>query len=250
MPSAVMSATHAQSLLHLLRQAPYCAPYLLQTIDWIERSVHTTAGRPPHGGLEDTVLDRLEEYAASGQPGARELTERLTDARHALALVRHDHYVTLSAGQTLNTGQIAHRTHVLKLAVAVGRTRVCSGPDGTVVITRPSGSTAFQPVDAQEAHRIRTAAQQRREHIQQRITDIRQLLATHVRMAHWTAPQTAGVTVGSSGGAVTVSWWASAPWLGPGPWIEGGVRQLCHALLAHHGYTVTLTPDEALEASE
>ena len=250
MPSAIMSDTHTRTLLQLLRQAPYSAPYLLQTIDWIERSVHATADRLPHDGLEGVVLERLEAYAGSGQPGAQELTERLADARHALALVLHDQYVGLAAGQPLSAGQIARRQDVLKLAVAVGRTRACSGLGGAVVITSPSGGMVFQPVEAHEAHRIRTAARQVREQAQRRITEVRRLLADHVRMADWSDPHTAGVTVDSNGGGVIVSWWDSASSLRPNPWIEGGVRQLCHALLAHHGYTVTLARDEALEVTK
>ncbi|MFJ5068423.1 hypothetical protein ACIQC7_18710 [Kitasatospora sp. NPDC088556] len=250
MPSPVMSEADSNSLLSLLRSAPFTAPYLGETIDWIRRSVQQEADRA-RGPLDvDTeVLRRLDAYAAGRGLGAAELGRRLAGARHALEAVRHDHYLRLTIGQsaTGSTAQASRRAELLKLATAVGSSRVAAGPTGVIVITSAgSGSTVFRPVSPEVAHRLKGVARERKEATVRRSAAIRDLLAQHVRMADWSDPQTVGVVVDGSDATVTVSWWESHVTGGPSLWAEGGVRSLCAALLADRGYTAALACDGTL----
>lgn len=250
MPSTVMSEIDANSLLSLLRSAPFSAPYLGETIDWIRRSVQQEA---EHGrgslDVDTEALRRLDAYATDLGPGAAELGRRLSDARHALEAVRHDHYLRLMVGQGASggTAQVSRRAELLKLATAVGSSRVAAGPTGAIVITSVgSGSTVFRPVSPEVAHQLRGVAREHKEATVRRSAAVRALLAQHVRMADWSDPQTVGVVVDSSDTTVTVSWWESHVTGGPSLWVEGGVRLLCAALLSDRGYTVTLAFDGAL----
>ncbi|MCM2430919.1 hypothetical protein [Streptomyces sp. RKAG337] len=248
-----MSPTDAHTLLSLLRGAPFSAPYLGETIDWIRRSVrHEVEQAPFPLDLEDETLRRLEAYAGGTEPGAAELAQRLADVRHAVATVRHEHYTALVIGQSSRSpaARVSRGSDVLKLATAVGRARVTAGPTGAIVIAAGhSGSTVFRPITSESAHRLRNAARERKEESVRRAVAIRQLLAKHVRMADWSDPSTAGVVVDSPDETVSVSWWDSEPIGGPGPWDEGGVRPLCLALLSGRGYTVTLAADGSLSVS-
>ncbi|WP_030230642.1 hypothetical protein [Streptomyces sp. NRRL S-350] len=250
MPSPVMSETDANSLLSLLRSAPFSAPYLGETIDRIRRSMQKEAEQA-RGSFDVDVeaLRRLDAYVTGLGPGAAELGRRLSDARHALEAVRHDHYLWLTVGQGASggTAQVSRRAELLKLATAVGSSRVAAGPTGAIVITSVgSGSTVFRPVSPEVAHQLRGAARERKEATVRRTTAIRDLLAQHVRMVDWSDPQAVGVVVDGSDTTVTVSWWESHVAGGPNLWTEGGVRLLCTALLADRGYTVTLAGDGTL----
>ncbi|WP_327378681.1 hypothetical protein OG393_32725 (plasmid) [Streptomyces sp. NBC_01216] len=253
MPSPVMPETDANSLLGLLRSAPFSAPYLGEIIDWIRRSVHQEAeeGRGSYD-VDAEALRRLDAYATGLGPGAAELGRRLSDARHALEAVQHDHYLRLAVGQGADgsTARVSRRSELLKLATAVGSSRVAAGPTGAIVITSAgSGSTVFRPVDPEVAHQLRGAARERKEATVRRAAAVRDLLAQHVRMVDWSDPQAVGVVVESSDTTVTMSWWESHVAVGPSLWVEGGVRLLCAALLADRGYAVAMAGDGALHVT-
>lgn len=202
MPSPVMSEVDTSNLLSLLRSAPFSAPYLGETIDWIRRSVRQEVDRARSPlDVEAEALRRVEAYAAGRGLGAAELGRRLADARHALEAVRHDHYLRLTVGQGAGggTAQVSRRAELLKLATAVGSARVAVGPTGAVVITSVgSGSTVFRPVSPEVAHRMRGVARGRKEATVRRSAAVRELLAQHVRMADWSDPWTVGVVVDGS----------------------------------------------------
>lgn len=238
MPTA---SIEPELLVQLVREAPYTAPYLRETIEWIERS----ARADPYG--MDAVRRAVEDYAAGETPGAGELTERLADARHALALIRRDHYAVLAAGDAPPMIEVARRAQVLRLAVAAGRARVSAGADGVVTVAAPPGRVIYWPVETGEAHRIMLAARRSREAARQRATAVRDLLSRHVRMAEWSIPEPEGVAVEATGGRVHVTWWPADPIHTPSPWVEGGERELCEALLLHHGYAVHLATDGSIE---
>lgn len=250
MPSPVMSEVDTSNLLSLLRSTPFSAPYLGETIDWIRRSVRQEVDRARSPlDVEAEALRRVEAYAAGRGLGAAELGRRLSDARHALEAVRHDHYLRLTVGRGAGGGaaQVSRRAELLKLATAVGSARVAVGPTGAVVITSvTSGSTVFRPVSPEVAHQMRGVARERKEATARRSAAVRELLAQHVRMADWGDPRAVGVVVDGRGATVAVSWWESHAAGGPSLWVEGGVRLLCAALLADRGYTVVLAGDGTL----
>lgn len=241
MPTATIEP---ELLVQLVRGAPYAAPYLRETIDWIERSAQSD----PDGMSAAQRL--VEDYAAGAGPGARELAERLADARHALAVVRQDHYAVLAAGQAPPAIGVTRRAHVLRVAVAAGRARVSAGTDGAVTVATPPGRVTYRPVEAEEAHRIRITARRSQEAAQKRAAAVRDLLSRHVRMADWSAPEPEGVTVETTGGRVSVTWWSADPIAPVSPWVQGGERELCEALLQHRGYAVRLASDGAVEVLE
>lgn len=176
-----------------------------------------------------------------------DVTERLADARHALTLIRRDHYAVLAAGDAPPMIEVARRAQVLRLAVAAGRARVSAGADGAVTVAAPPGRVIYRPVEAGEAHRIMLAARRSRDAARQRAAAVRDLLSRHVRMAEWSVSEPEGVAVEATGGRVHVTWWPADPIQTPSPWVEGGERELCEALLLHHGYAVRLATDGAIE---
>lgn len=256
MPSPTMPGPDdSSSLLDLLRSAPSSALRLSEIIDGTRRSVHQEVEQ--HLGSFDADIDaetvrRLDAYAKGPGPGAADLGHRLSDVRHALKAVQHDLYLRLTVGQRDDDGtaQVSRRSDLLKLATAVGSSRVATGPTGAVVITfTGSRRTVFLPVASDVAHQLRVAAKKQKEATERRAEDIRGLLAQHVRMADWSDPQAIGVAIGCDETAATVSWWESHVTVGPSPWVEGGVRALCAALLTNRCYVVALANDGTLRVT-
>ncbi|MGW4890758.1 hypothetical protein ACWEQL_00590 [Kitasatospora sp. NPDC004240] len=236
---------HAELLIQLLREARYSAPYVRETIDWIERTAQ--AGPGSDAGSAGAVVRSIEDYATGVGPGAEEIAQRLVDVRHALALVDHDHYAMVSTVAQTGGEEAVRRVQVLRLAVAAGHARVSSTVGGAVTVATALEQAVFRPVDAGEAHRLWVAARRLREAVRQHAIAVQDLLGRHVRMADWADAQPEWVTVEAKGAQVSVSWWSSNVQAPLGPWVEGGVRDLCRALLEHHGHSVRSAADGALE---
>jgi hypothetical protein len=150
-PSTPTSEADAHILVGLLRSAPFSAPYLGETLDWIQRECH---------GAPEPTLREVEAYSAGRSRGCAELAERLADARHAMSAVWHHYYLGMAIGRgsTGTSNRVFRGADVRKLATGVGRFHVVAGPTGVVVITTAaSGSTVFRPVGPELAHRVKRA---------------------------------------------------------------------------------------------
>lgn len=253
MPILATSVTASEELFALVVARPFRAPYLPQVIDWICRSAEAECERGGTGlreGVAEEVVRRLDAYAASSGPGRTELADRLTDARHAQAVVRAQRYRALAVG---HAGPVRRQRPPLagaalrRLAVTAGKARVLHGEQDTVVILGgPTGSMVFHPISALETQQLTQSLRESTPAGRQLAGDVERVLDRHVRMAGGDELADSGVAVEARGSEVIVSWQepAGLPESGrrPNPWEEGGLRSLCEALLIDHGYKTTVAP--------
>ncbi|MFM9462835.1 hypothetical protein ACKI1K_08265 [Streptomyces scabiei] len=233
--------SEALEFLELLKGAPFSAPYAGQVIDWLIRD---SSAQPTVQAADLTPAARavatLWRYAASRDPGAGEISQRMSDVTHALTLIRDDHYAADHGPRSAHRGVRPLRGRdVRKLCVAVGHSRSLAGPGRAVVIVHHSHDhTVYRPLGAL----VRSGPPCRsREKLGREVLAI---LAPHVRLADRRSCEGSGVLVESRREAVTVAWWSPDPASESGyghaePWSSGGLRSLCSTLLRSEGMTIS-----------
>ncbi|MCX5216222.1 hypothetical protein OG689_44610 [Kitasatospora sp. NBC_00240] len=248
--SLLMPETADHDLLELLTGAPFRAPYLAEVLDWITRAARDDheRGRSRSESLPGEVVRRLEAYSRTFELGARELAERMADARSALAAVVHHHYVGLLLKDSPDDhrhGQVVSGASLRRLATAVGRGRAISGGRATVVIVHgPASTSVYRPVSRDHAHHLKLSARKDKEGAARLAETVTAILARHVRMADWSDPVGGGVEVEARSHLVAVSWRSTHD--DARSWIDDGTRDLCIAALNHRGHTVTVSADGTL----
>ncbi|MEU6935094.1 hypothetical protein AB0A05_39200 [Streptomyces sp. NPDC046374] len=89
---SVLAGPSKQQALRLLRRRSFTAGYLEQVIDLAVREAVRSQFDEPDEREAALIHQRLTRYAANGRPGSTELARAMLDVKHALDLVRHDHY--------------------------------------------------------------------------------------------------------------------------------------------------------------
>ncbi|MFI6689274.1 hypothetical protein [Streptomyces sp. NPDC050485] len=230
---AAVSASSKQLALRLLRRRPFSAGYLTQVIDLAVREVVRSQFDEPDEREAAQVHQRLAYYAANGQPGSTELARAMLDVRHALGLVRHEHYRASTVPESgLDTTVSAER--LLELVAEAGQDRVLAAQGGAlVVITEDDhASTVYRPVSAAQANALRRAARSAKEESIRLYEGAIELLRPHVRMADWSKDDGYGVALDVVRDGVSVQWWPAGLPETRALWEQGGIRQLCVALLS------------------
>ncbi|WP_424892357.1 hypothetical protein [Streptomyces sp. XH2] len=235
---ALVPRPYSQLELRLLRRVSFTAAYLPQVIDFVVRDVTGSEFQHPSDHEAAQIHRRLVQYAAHHQPGAHELARTMLDVRHAVNLVRHEHYrATAVPGEDPDT--VVSATQVLELAVAAGRERVLRAQGGALVVTEgESRSTVYRPVPEAEARAVQVAARSTKEEAVRLHGRVVEVLSPHVVMADWSRDEGYGVAVDVVGETVSVRWWPAALPETRALWEQGGIRQLCQALLSASFATV------------
>jgi hypothetical protein len=242
--------TEALEFLELLKGAPFSAPYAGQVIDWLIRdsSAQPTLGEADLAPAARAVAT-LWRYAAGSDLASGEISQRMSDVTHSLALIRDDHYAADNGPRSTRRGVRPVRGRdVRKLCVAVGHSRSLAGPGRAIVIVHhPHGHTVYRPLSALVPSGAPGQSQEKLGR------DVLAILAPHVRLADRRSCEGSGVLVESRREAVQVTWWspdtASETGLGHAePWSAGGLRSLCSTLLRSEGMTIS-QPDGALLVS-
>lgn len=243
--------SEALEFLELLKGAPFSAPYAGQVIDWLIRD---SSAQPTEQAADLTPAARavatLWRYAAGRDPGAGEISQRMSDVTHALTLIQDDHYAADHGPRSAHRGVRPLRGRdVRKLCVAVGHSRSLEGPGRAVVIVHhPHDHTVYRPLGAL----VRSGPPCRSQEELGR--EVLAILGPHVRLADRRSCEGSGVLVESRREAVTVAWWSPDPASESGyghaePWSSGGLRSLCSTLLRSEGMTISQS-DGALLVSQ
>ncbi|WP_435060162.1 hypothetical protein [Streptomyces sp. bgisy060] len=115
-----------------------------------------------------------------------------------------------------------------------------------VLAEEEEASTVYRPVSAAQAKSLRQEARGAKEGAIHLHEDAVEALRPHVRMADWSRDDGYGVAVDVVRDAVSVQWWPAAVPESLALWEQGGIRQLCMALLSDR-FTVSegdeRTPD-------
>ncbi|MFE0774838.1 hypothetical protein [Streptomyces sp. NPDC058861] len=90
----------------------------------------------------------------------------------------------------------------------------------------------YRPVSAAEANALRQAARSAKEGAIRLHKSAVEALRPHVRMADWSKDDGYGVAVDVVRDEVSVRWWPAAVPESLPLWEQGGIRQLCMALLS------------------
>ncbi|RLU82035.1 hypothetical protein CTZ27_31255 [Streptomyces griseocarneus] len=235
---ALVPRSYGQLELRLLRRVSFTAAYLPQVIDFVVRDVTGSEFTHPSDHEAAQIHRRLVQYAAQHQPGALELARTMLDVRHAVDLVRHEHYRATAVPRE-ERDIVVSAARVLELAVAAGRERALPAQGGALVVAEDeSRSTVYRPVSEEEAREVQVAARSTKEEavrLHGRVVDV---LAPHVLMADWSRDEGYGVAVDVAGETVSVQWWPAALPETRALWEQGGIRQLCEALLSASFVTV------------
>ncbi|GAA1346207.1 hypothetical protein GCM10009647_090680 [Streptomyces sanglieri] len=232
-PATVAIGSSKQLALRLLRRKPFTAGYLGQVIDLAVREVARSQFDEPDEQEAAQIHRHLVRYATNGQPGSTELARAMLDVRHAVDLVRHGHYrASAVPGGGLDTTVSAER--LLELATEAGRDRVlgAQGVALVVIADDEEGSTVYRPVPEEQANALRRAARSAKEDAIRLHESAVEALRPHVRMADWSKDEGYGVAVDVFGAGVSVQWWPACLPESRVLWEEGGIRQLCGALLS------------------
>lgn len=228
--------SYAQTELRLLRRSSFTASYLPQVIDFVVRSVVGSEFAAPGEQQAVQIHRYLVRYAATGQPGSRELARAMLNVRHAAELVQHEHYRASAVPATKPAFAICGR-RLLELAAEAGRDRILPAQGGALVVVEPDGSsTVYRPVPAAEARDIRVAARRAKEGATRLHERVVGALSPHVRMADWSKDEGYGVAVDIMQGAdtaVSVQWWPASLPETRALWEQGGIRRLCAYLLSN-----------------
>lgn len=248
-PAAVSASSSKQLALRLLSRRTFSAGYLTQVIDLAVREVVSSQFDEPNEGEAAQIHQRLARYAANGQPGSSELARALLDVKHALGLVRHGHYRASAVPENgLDTTVSAEG--LLELATEAGRGRVLGAQGGALVVIGEDEetSTVYRPVSAAQADALRGEARSAKEDAIRLHEAAVEALRPHVRMADWSKDEGYGVAVDVHRHGVAVQWWPACLPESRALWEQGGIRQLCAALLADR-LTVTEGDEGALHAT-
>ncbi|MEU6352165.1 hypothetical protein ABZ896_23000 [Streptomyces sp. NPDC047072] len=228
--------SYAQTELRLLRRSSFTAVYLPQVIDFVVRGVVGSEFAAPGEQQAVQIHRHLVRYAASGQPGFRELARAMLNVRHAAELVQHEHY-RASAIPAAGPAFAVCGRRLMELAADAGRDRVLPAQGGALVVAEPDGhSTVYRPVPAAEARDIRVAARSAKEEATRLHERVVGALSPHVRMADWSRDEGYGVAVDivpEAEMAVSVQWWPASIPQSRVLWEQGGIRQLCSDLLSN-----------------
>lgn len=243
---AVSAGPSKALTLRLLRRRSFSAGYLVQVIDLAVREVVSSQFDEPDEREAGLVHQRLTRYAANGRPGSAELARAMLDVKHALDLVRHDHYRASAVPERgLDTTVAADQ--LLELVAEAGRDRALAAQGGALVVLaeEEEASTVYRPVSAAQAKSLRQEARSVKEEAIRLHEGAVEALRPHVRMADWSRDDGYGVAVDVVRDAVSVQWWPAAVPESLALWEQGGIRQLCMALLSDR-FTVSagdeLTP--------
>ncbi|WP_030390804.1 hypothetical protein [Streptomyces sp. NRRL S-241] len=229
-----VSAVPSKALsLRLLRRQSFSAGYLVQVIDLAVREVVRSQFDEPDEREAGLVHQRLTRYAANGRPGSAELARAMLDVKHALDLVRHGHY-RASAVPERGLDTTVSADQLLELVAEAGRDRVLAAQGGAVVVLAEDedASTVFRPVSSAQAKVLRQVARSAKEEAIRLHEGAIEVLLPHVRMADWSKDDGYGVAVDVVRDAVSVQWWPAAVPESLALWEQGGIRQLCMALLS------------------
>ncbi|MER5550009.1 hypothetical protein ABT072_48405, partial [Streptomyces sp. NPDC002589] len=122
----------------------------------------------------------------------------------------------------------------LELATEAGRGRVLAAQGGALVVIAEGeeGSTVYRPVSAAQANALRRAARSAKEDAIRHHESAVEALRPHVRMADWSKDDGYGVAVDVMRDEVSVQWWPAAVPESLALWEQGGIRQVCAALLS------------------
>ncbi|KOV40700.1 hypothetical protein ADK98_29025 [Streptomyces sp. H036] len=205
----------------------------MQVIDLAEREVVRSQFDEPDEREAGLVHQRLTRYAANGRPGSAELARAMLDVKHALDLVRHGHY-RASAVPERGLDTTVSADQLLELVAEAGRDRALAAQGGAVVVLAEDedASTVFRPVSSAQAKVLRQVARSAKEEAIRLHEGAVEVLRPHVRMADWSKDDGYGVAVDVVRDAVSVQWWPAAVPESLALWEQGGVRQLCMALLS------------------
>ncbi|MGD1220645.1 hypothetical protein AB9Q10_19695 [Streptomyces krungchingensis] len=231
--AAVLAGSSKQTALRLLRRRSFSAGYLAQVIDLAVREVVRSQFDEPDEREAALVHQQLTRYAANGRPGSAELARAMLDVKHALDLVQHGHYRASAVPESgLDTAVSAEQ--LLELVAEVGRARVLAAQGGALVVLAEDeeASTVYRPVSAAQAKALRQAARSVKEEAIRLHEGAVEVLSPHVRMADWSKDDGYGVAVDVVRDEVSVQWWPAAVPESQALWEQGGIRQLCVALLS------------------
>lgn len=229
----VFAGSSKQLALRLLRRRSFSAGYLAQVIDLVVREVVRSQFDEPDEREAALVHQRLTRYASNGRSGSTELARAMLDVKHALDLVRHGHYRASTVPESgLDTAVSAKQ--LLELVAEAGRDRVLAAQGGALVVLGEDeeASTVYRPVSAAQAKALRQAARSAKEEAIRLHEGAVEVLRPHVRMADWSKDDGYGVAVDVVRDGVSVQWWPAALPESLALWEQGGIRQLCVALLS------------------
>jgi hypothetical protein len=231
--AAALASASKQLALRLLRRRSFSAGYLAQVIDLAVREVVRSQFDEPDEREAALVHQWLTRYAANGRAGSAELARAMLDVKQALDLVRHGHYrASVVPEGGLDTAVSAEQ--LLELVAEVCRDRVLAAQGGALVILAEDeeASTVYRPVSAAQAKALRQAARSAKEEAIRLYEGAVEVLRPHVRMADWSRDDGYGVAVDVVRNGVSVQWWSATLPESRALWEQGGIRQLCVALLA------------------
>lgn len=231
--AAVLSGSSKQTALRLLRRRSFNAGYLAQVIDLAVREVVRSQFDEPDEREAALVHQQLTHYAANRRPGSAELARAILDVKHALNLVRHEHYRASAVPESgLDTTVSAEQ--LLELVAEAGRDCALAAQGGALVVLAEDeeASTVYRPVSAAQAKALRQAARSAKEEAIRLHEGAVEVLSPHVRMADWSKDDGYGVAVDVVRDEVSVQWWPAAVPESLALWEQGGIRQLCVALLS------------------
>ncbi|KOV54697.1 hypothetical protein ADL00_29580 [Streptomyces sp. AS58] len=231
--AVVLAGASKRTALRLLRRRSFSAGYLPQVIDLAVREVVRSQFDEPDEREAALVHQRLARYAANGRPGSAQLARAMLDVKHALNLVRHEHYRASAVPEGgLDTTVSAEQ--LLELVAEAGRDRVLAAQGGALVVLAEDeeASTVYRPVSAAQAKALRQAARSAKEEAIRLYEGAVEVLRPHVRLADWSRDDGYGVAVDVIRDEVSVQWWSAALPEFLALWEQGGVRQLCAALLS------------------
>ncbi|MFD8417237.1 hypothetical protein ACFV2Q_36785 [Streptomyces sp. NPDC059650] len=246
--AAVLASSSKQTALRLLRRRSFSAGYLVQVIDLAVREVVRSQFDEPDEREAALVHQQLTRYAANGRPGSAELARAMLDIKHALDLVRHEHYRASAVPESgLDTAVSAEQ--LFELAAEAGRDRVLAAQAGALVVLAKDdqASTVYRPVPATQAKALRQVARSAKEEAIRLHEGAVEVLRPHVRMADWSKDDGYGVAVDVVRDEVSVQWWPAAVPESMPLWEQGGIRQLCGALLSDR-FTVSAGDEQAPHA--
>jgi hypothetical protein len=157
----------------------------------------------------------------------------MLDVKHALDLVRHGHY-RVSAVPERGLDTTVSADQLLELVAEAGRDRVLAAQGGALVVLAEDedASTVYRPMSAAQAKILRQAARSAKEEAIRLHEGAVEVLRPHVRMADWSKDDGYGVAVDVVRDEVSVQWWPAAVPESLALWEQGGIRQLCVALLS------------------
>ncbi|MGY4963697.1 hypothetical protein [Streptomyces sp. 900105245] len=231
---SVLAGPTKQQALRLLRRRSFTAGYLEQVIDLAVREAVSSQFDEPDEREAALIHQRLTRYAANGRPGSTELARAMLDVKHALAMVRHGHY-RASAIPESGLDMAVSAEQLLELVAEAGRDRVLAVQGGAALVVLAEdevSSTVYRPVSAAQAKALRQAARSTKEEAIRLHEAAVEALSPHVRMANWSKDDGYGVAVDVARDEVSVQWWPAAVPESLALWEQGGIRQLCAALLS------------------